>query len=107
MLVLCLCMYELWMSGGKGGILGHKVSGIWGCEAFSVCCRVFYCCHRSTTGSHEIDYYGTPLVADHSHRVCYTPTHHIARWELEVCVHSSSSGKLCLCSENHFSPQDK
>ena len=20
MLVLCLCMYELWMSGGKGGI---------------------------------------------------------------------------------------
>ena len=22
-LVLCLCMYELWMSGGKGGILGR------------------------------------------------------------------------------------
>ena len=21
-------------------------SGIWGCGAFSVCCRVFYCCHR-------------------------------------------------------------
>jgi hypothetical protein len=20
--------------------------GIWGCRAFSVCCRVFYCCHR-------------------------------------------------------------
>ena len=26
---------------------------------------------------------------------------------VEACVHSSCSGKLCLCSENHFSPQDK
>ena len=26
---------------------------------------------------------------------------------VEACVHSSSSGKLCLCSESHFSPQDK
>ena len=26
---------------------------------------------------------------------------------VQASVHSSSSGKLCLCSENHFSPQDK
>ena len=26
-------------------VFGHRVSGIWGCGAFSVCCRVFYCCH--------------------------------------------------------------
>ena len=25
---------------------GHRVSGTWGCGAFSVWCRVFYCCHR-------------------------------------------------------------
>ena len=27
-------------------VFGHRVSGIWDCGAFSVCCRVFYCCHR-------------------------------------------------------------
>ena len=27
-------------------VFGHRVSGIWGCGVFSVCCRVFYCCHR-------------------------------------------------------------
>ena len=26
---------------------------------------------------------------------------------VEACVHTSSSGKLCLCSDNHFFPQDK
>ena len=61
----------------------------------------------SATGSHQIDYCGTALVADQSHRVCCTPTQHTVRWEWEACLHSSSSGKLCLCSENHFSPQDK
>ena len=31
MLVLCLCMYELWMSGGKGGIKGfafRRITGV-------------------------------------------------------------------------------
>ena len=27
-------------------IFGHRVSGIWGCGAYTVCCRVFYCYHR-------------------------------------------------------------
>ena len=27
-------------------VFGHRVSGIWGRGVFSVCCRVFYCCHR-------------------------------------------------------------
>ena len=30
MLVLCLCMYELWMSRGKGGIKGFAFRGIKG-----------------------------------------------------------------------------
>jgi hypothetical protein len=58
----------------------------------------------SGTGSHQIDHCRTALVADQSHRVCCTPTQHTVRWEWEACLHSSSSGKLCLCSENHFSP---
>ena len=61
----------------------------------------------SGTGSHQIDYCRTALVADQSHRVCCTPTQHTVRWEWEACLHSSSSSKLYLCSENHFSPQDK
>jgi hypothetical protein len=61
----------------------------------------------SGTGSHQIDYCRKALVADQSHRVCCTPTQHTVRWEWEACLHSSSSSKLCLCSENHFSPQDK
>ena len=61
----------------------------------------------SATGSHQIDYCRTALVADQSHRVCCTPAQHTVRWEWEACLHSSSFGKLCLCSENHFSPQDK
>ena len=60
-----------WAAGAFGSsscvwcsrVLGHKVSGIWGCGAFSVCCRVFYCCHRVC------------------HRVCNRPTKHITiRW---------------------------
>ena len=43
------------------------------------------------------------LVADQS---C-TPTQHTVRCKWEACVHSSSSGRLCLCMENLFSQQDK
>ena len=52
--------------------------------------------------SHQIDYCRTALVADQS---C-TPTQHTVRCKWEACVHSSSSGKLCLCMENQFSQQD-
>ena len=41
------------------------------------------------TGSHQIDYCRTALVADQSHRVCCTPTQHTVRWEWEACVQSS------------------
>ena len=34
----------IWKAGAvMQSIFGHRVSGIWGCGAFSVCCRVFYC----------------------------------------------------------------
>ena len=59
------------------------------------------------TGSHQNDYCRTALVADQSHKDRCTPTQHTVRWEWEACVHSFFSGKLCLCSENDFSPQDK
>ena len=43
-----------WAAGAFGSsscvwcshVFGHRVSGIWSCGAFSVCCRVFYSCHR-------------------------------------------------------------
>ena len=41
------------------------------------------------TGSLQIDYCRTALVADQSHRVCCTPTQHTVRWEWEACVQSS------------------
>ena len=41
------------------------------------------------TGSHQIDYCRTALVADQSHRVCCTPPQHTVRWEWEACVQSS------------------
>ena len=41
------------------------------------------------TGSHQIDYCRTALVADQSHKVCCTPTQHTVRWEWETCVQSS------------------
>ena len=49
----------------------------------------------SATGSHQIDYCRTALVADQSHRVCCTPTQHTVRWEWEACVHSSSASFVC------------
>ena len=36
-----------------------------------------------------------------------SPIHFADTESVEACVHSSFSGKLCLCRENHFSPQDK
>ena len=36
---------------------------------------------------------------------CCTPTKQGCKWE--ACVHLSSSSRLCLCTENQFSKEDK
>ena len=48
---------------------------------------------RQQQFSHQIDYCRTALFADHS---C-TRTQHTVRCNWDVSVHSSSSGRLCLC----------
>ena len=70
-LIISPPIHGFWAAGTFGSsscawcshVFGHRVSGIWGCGAFGVCCRVFFCCHRIC------------------HRVCCTPTQHIRiRW---------------------------
>ena len=54
------------------------------------------------TGSHQIDYCRTALVADQSHRVCCTPTQHTVRWEWEACVQSSFPASFVCAVKNIF-----
>ena len=68
---------------------------------------VFFSRHSSSTSS------SAPQSVDSGLQVPLRPlvvsgvATALATESVEACVHLSSSGKLCLCSENQFSPQDK
>ena len=68
---------------------------------------VFFSRHSSSTSSSAPQSVDSGLQVPSGPQVVSGAATSLATESVEACVHSSSSGKLCLCSENHFSPQDK
>ena len=69
--------------------------------------RVFFSRHSSSTSSSAPQSVDSGLQVPSGPQVVSGAATSLATESVEASVHSSSSGKLCLCSENHFSPQDK
>jgi hypothetical protein len=67
----------------------------------------FFSCHSSSTSLSVPQSVDSGLQVPLGPLVVSGAATSLATESVEACVHSSSSGKLCLCSENHFSPQDK
>ena len=73
----------------------------------SACPSVFFSRHSSSTSSSAPQSVDSGLQVPSGPLVVSGACTSLATESVEACVHSSSSGKLCLCSESHFSPQDK
>ena len=68
---------------------------------------VFFSRHSSSTSSSAPQSVDSGLQVPSGPLVVSGAAMSLATESVDACVHSSSSSKLCLCSENHFSPQDK
>ena len=94
-----ICLRDKYPDAGQGAVCDLCVR--------SARPSVFFSRHSSSTSS------SAPQSVDSGLQVPLRPlvvsgvATALATESVEACVHLSSSGKLCLCSENQFSPQDK